>query len=105
VQSSTSVIAQAATTGFVIEPVRQIVSAAIGVPRALALESQIARCLDVDLAVAGDDSDRTRDVAGVDVTLQHVSHAGQPFRREATSGHNLLLICPCFYPERGHGHV
>ena len=32
VQSSTSVIAQAATTGFVIEPVRQIVSAAIGVP-------------------------------------------------------------------------
>ena len=30
-QSSTSVIAQAATTGFVIEPVRQIVSAAIGV--------------------------------------------------------------------------
>ena len=31
VQSSTSVIAQAATIGFVIEPVRQIVSAAIGV--------------------------------------------------------------------------
>ena len=30
-QSSTSVIAQAATIGLVIEPVRQIVSAAIGV--------------------------------------------------------------------------
>jgi len=46
----------------------------------------------MDLAVAGDDSDRTRDVAGVDVTLQYVSHAGQPFRREATAGHRLLLI-------------
>jgi len=59
----------------------------------------------VNLTVTGDDSDRTRDVAGVDVTLQHGSHAGQPFRREATSGHGLLLICACLYPEQGHGHV
>jgi hypothetical protein len=59
----------------------------------------------MDLAVAGDDSDRTRDVAVVDMTLQHVSHPGQPFRREATSGHGLLLIGPCLYPEQGHGHV
>jgi hypothetical protein len=42
--------------------------------------------------VAGDDSDRTWDVAGVQVTREHVAHAGQPFRREATSGHSLLLI-------------
>jgi hypothetical protein len=34
----------------------------------------------MDLAVTGDDSDRTRDVAGVDVTREHVSDAGQPFR-------------------------
>jgi hypothetical protein len=46
----------------------------------------------MDLAVAGDDSDRTRDIAGVEVTREHVSHAGQPFRREATAGHSLLLI-------------
>jgi len=46
----------------------------------------------MDLAVAGDDSDRARDVAGVEVTSEHVSHAGQPFRREATAGHSLLLI-------------
>jgi hypothetical protein len=46
----------------------------------------------MDLAVAGDDSDRTRDVAGVYVTLQHLSHAGQPFRREATGGHFVLLV-------------
>jgi hypothetical protein len=52
----------------------------------------MARCLDVDLAVAGDDGDSTRDVAAVDVTVQHFSHAGQPFRREATAGHSLLLI-------------
>jgi hypothetical protein len=61
-------------------------------PRALALEGEIAQCLDMDLAVAGDDSDRTRDVAGVEVTREHVSHAGQPFRREATAGHSLLLL-------------
>jgi hypothetical protein len=47
----------------------------------------------MDLAVTGDDSDRTRDVAGVEVTGEHVPHAGQPFRREAAaSGHFLLLI-------------
>jgi hypothetical protein len=46
----------------------------------------------VDLAVTGDDGDRTRDVAGVKVTTEHVSHASQPFRREAASGHVLLLI-------------
>ena len=44
------------------------------------------------LAVTGDDSDRTRDVAGVEVTGEHVSYAGQSFRREATAGHFLLLI-------------
>jgi hypothetical protein len=50
----------------------------------------------VDLAVAGDDGHHSRDVAGVDVTLQHVSHARQPFRRETTSGHSLLLIFASF---------
>jgi hypothetical protein len=65
-------------------------------PRALALEGQSAHFLDVDLAVAGDDSDRTRDVTGVEVTREHVSHAGQPFRREATAGHSLLLILSIF---------
>jgi hypothetical protein len=69
-------------------------------PRASAREGQIARCLDVDLAVAGDDGDRTWDVAGVDVTNEHVSHAGQPFRREATGGHSLLLILSV-YPGAG----
>jgi hypothetical protein len=44
----------------------------------------------MDLAVTGDDGDRTRDVAGVDVTLKHVSHAGQPSRREAADGHDRL---------------
>jgi hypothetical protein len=53
---------------------------------------EIAHCLDVDLAVAGDNGDRTWDVAGVEVTREHVSHAGQPFRRETTAGHSLLLI-------------
>jgi hypothetical protein len=36
---------------------------------ALALEGQIARCLDVDLAVAGDGGERTRDEARIDGTL------------------------------------
>jgi hypothetical protein len=47
--------------------------------------------LDVDRTVAGDDGDRTRGEAGVDVTHEQVSHADQPFRREPTSGHALLL--------------
>jgi regulator of PEP synthase PpsR (kinase-PPPase family) len=34
----------------------------------------------MDLAVAGDDGDRTRDVAGTDVALENVSHTSQPFR-------------------------
>jgi hypothetical protein len=42
--------------------------------------------------VAGDDGDRTRDVAGIDETTEHVSHAGQPLRRQATGGHAPLLI-------------
>ena len=67
-------------------------------PRARALEGESACRLDVDLAAAGDDGDRTRDVAGVDVTLQHVSHPGQPFRREASSGHGLLLTLSASYP-------
>jgi hypothetical protein len=71
---------------------RQIVSAAIGVARALTLEGEITHSLDVDLAVPGDDSDRTRDVAGVEVTREHFSHAGQAFRREAAGGHSRLLI-------------
>jgi hypothetical protein len=54
----------------------------------------------MDLAVAGDDGDRTRDETGVDVAREHVSHAGQPFRREATSGHLLLLICVSHSHER-----
>jgi hypothetical protein len=33
----------------------------------------------VDLAAAGEDGDRTRDVAGVDVTFQHVPHPAEPF--------------------------
>jgi hypothetical protein len=33
----------------------------------------------MDLAVAGDDSDRAWDVTGVEVTREHVSHPGQPF--------------------------
>jgi hypothetical protein len=43
----------------------------------------------MNLAVTDDDSDRTRDVASVEVTREYVSHAGQPFRRKATSGHYL----------------
>jgi hypothetical protein len=50
----------------------------------------------VDLAVAGHDGDRTGDIGGVDVTLQHVSHADQPLRREVTGGHSLLLILSLF---------
>jgi len=46
----------------------------------------------MDPAAAGDDGDRTRDEACVEVTREHVSHAGQPFRREATACHFLLLI-------------
>jgi hypothetical protein len=58
----------------------------------------------MDLAVAGHDRDRTRDVAGVEVTSEHVSHAGQPFRREATAGHSLLLIIlPVFVRYNGGG--
>jgi hypothetical protein len=30
----------------------------------------------MDLAVTGDDSDRTRDAAGVEVTREHVPNAG-----------------------------
>jgi hypothetical protein len=59
----------------------------------------------MDLAVAGDDGDRTWDIAGVEVTREHVSHAGQPFRREATAGHSLLLIIilPVFVRYNGGG--
>jgi hypothetical protein len=64
-------------------------------PRALALEGQIARCLDMDLAVAGDDSDRTWDVAGVEVTTEHVSHASQPFRRKPPVVTLSSSSCPC----------
>jgi hypothetical protein len=32
----------------------------------------------VDLAVAGDDGDRTRNETGVNVSLQHVSHDEKP---------------------------
>jgi uncharacterized membrane protein len=42
---------------------------------ACALVGQSAHCLDMDLAMAGDDSDRTRDVASVEVTREQVSHA------------------------------
>jgi hypothetical protein len=34
----------------------------------------------MDLAVAGDDSDRTWDIASVEVTGKHLSHPGQPLR-------------------------
>jgi hypothetical protein len=34
----------------------------------------------MDFAVAGDNGDRTGDQAGVDVTLEYVLHARQPFR-------------------------
>jgi hypothetical protein len=58
----------------------------------------------MDLAAAGDDSDRTRDVAGVEVTGEHVPDAGQPFRREATAGHSLLLtLVPVFVRYDGGG--
>jgi hypothetical protein len=57
----------------------------------------------MDLAVAGDDSDRTWDVASVEVTREHVSHAGQPFRREATAGHSLSLIILSIFAEASAG--
>ncbi len=43
-------------------------------PRACALERESARRLDVHLAVAGQDGYRTRNEAGVDVTLEELSH-------------------------------
>ena len=56
-------------------------------PRPCALEREIARCFDLHLAVAGEDGHHTRDEAGVDVTLEQLSHPSQPFGREATSSH------------------
>jgi hypothetical protein len=49
--------------------------------RVCALEGEIARCLHENLAVA-DVGDHARDVAGVNLTLEQVSHVGQPFRRK-----------------------
>lgn len=59
---------------------------------------QSPRC---GLAVTGDDCDRTGDVAGLDVTGEHVSHPGQPFRREASGGHSLfLIVAVCTFGKR-----
>jgi hypothetical protein len=41
----------------------------------------------MNLAVAGEDGNRTRNESGVDVTLEQLSHPSQPFQREATSSH------------------
>jgi hypothetical protein len=49
--------------------------------------------------VAGDDSGRARDVAGVEVTREHVAHPGQPFRREAAAGHSLPFIILSIFAE------
>ena len=62
--------------------------------RARALEGEHAHRLDVDLAVAGNDGDRTRDEAVVEVTSERVAYPGDSIRREPTGGHFLLLIMP-----------
>ena len=43
-----------------------------------------------------DDGDHTRGEAGVDEPPEHVSHAGQPSRREPIVGHALLLMSCAF---------
>ncbi|HEX4061740.1 MAG TPA: hypothetical protein VHY58_12055 [Streptosporangiaceae bacterium] len=73
-----SVIAQAATIGFVIKPVRQIVSAAIGVPEPSPAKARF----DMDLAAAGDDGDRTRDEAGVEVTRARPARGSAVFNKK-----------------------
>ena len=69
-QSSTSVIAQAATIGFVMEPMRQIVPRRHRRFRASAGERESASCLDVHLAVAGQDRHDTRNDTGLDMTIE-----------------------------------
>jgi hypothetical protein len=62
----------------------------------------------VDLAAAGDDGDRARTVAGIDVALEHVSHAGKPFRREATCGHfspSLVRVWPFTWVVRNRARL
>ena len=92
VLSSTSVITQPATIGFVIEAMRQIVSAAIGVLEPAPSKARLPIASMWTSPWRATTATARRDVAGVDVTAEHVSYPGQPFRRKASGAHSLFLI-------------
>ena len=72
---------------------RQIVSRAIGVRYPAPSNARLPAALDVDFTAAGDDEDRTRDEAGVDVHARAASRTGS-----SRFGENALAP-PLPYPE------